>query len=278
LLTEGLVVPQVERPLPTTLHEALESLPRSCHWAVQHAVIEDDGQAISAAIRAGAAVVVSDGSLRYTLGASAFVIEGTDSVHRIVGYNQVPGPVKEGDSHRCELAGLHAIVTLVNCLCQHHWITQGSILIACDNTGTLKPGAVDFLPKCSQKNLDLLQAIWKSLQESPIAWTTQHVYGHQGCKAKDSHCRLTALNCEMDTLAKQHWAHIYAQVHLTPAPHVPIHNEGWTIWSGTDKVVPVAMSCMPCLLTNSLKCGGCATTAFPKRPRMWWTGKLAPPA
>jgi len=78
LLTEGLVVPQVERPLPTTLHKALESLPRSCHWAVQHVVIEDDGWAIAMAIRAGVAMAVSDGSLCYMLGTSAFIIEGTD--------------------------------------------------------------------------------------------------------------------------------------------------------------------------------------------------------
>jgi len=174
-----------------------------------------------------------------------------------VGCNQVPGPIKEGDSHRSELAGLYAIVTLVNCLCHHHRITQGSILVACDNTGALKPGAVDFLPKCSQKNLDLLQAIWKTLQESPIAWTTQHVYGHQDCKAKDSHRRLAALNCEMDALAKQHWARIYAKVQLTPAPHIPIHNEGWTIWSGTDKVVAPSQNTLHSLLAD-------------QPTQMWW--------
>jgi len=174
-----------------------------------------------------------------------------------VGYNRVPGPVKEGDSHRCELADLYAIVTLVNCLCHHHRITQGSILVACDNTGALKPGAVDFLPKCSQKNLDLLQAIWKTIQESPIEWTTQHVYGHQDRKAKDSHRCLATLNCAMDALAKQHWAHIYAKVHLTPAPHILIHNEGWTIWSGTDKVVAPSCNALHSLLAD-------------QPTQMWW--------
>jgi len=224
---------------------------------VQHAALQDDGRAIAAAIRAGVAVAVSDGSLRYTLGTSAFVIEGVDSVHRNVGYNRVPGPVKEGDSHRCELAGLYAIVTLINCLCHHHQITQGSITVACDNTGALKPGAVDFLPKCSQKNLDLLQAIWKTLQESPITWTTQHVYGHQDRKAKDAHRRLSALNCEMDTLAKQHWARVFAQVQLTLAPHIPIHNEGWTLWSGTDKVVAPSRNALHSLLAD-------------QPTQMWW--------
>jgi len=257
LLTEGPVAPQVERPPPATLHEALESLPRSCHWAVQHAEITDEGRAIAAAIGTGAAVAVSDGSLRYTLGTSAFVIKGMSSVHRIAGYNRVPGPVKEGDAHGCELAGLYAIITLVNRLCHHHRIAQGSIIVACDNTGALKPGAVDFLPKCSQKNLDLRQAIWKTIQESPIEWTTQHVYGHQDRKAKDSHRRLAALNCKMDTLAKQHWARIYAKVQLTPAPHILIHNEGWTIWNGTDKVVAPSRNALHSLLAD-------------KPTQMWW--------
>jgi len=113
------------------------------------------------------------------------------------------------------------------------------------------------LPKCSQKNLDLLRAIWKTIQESPIAWTTQHVYGHQDRKTKDSHCRLATLNCEMDTLAKQHWAHIYAKVQLTPAPHILIHNEGWTIWNGTDKVVAPSRNALHSLLAN-------------QPTQMWW--------
>jgi len=257
LLSEAHVVPQVERPPPAMMYEALESLPHSCHWSVQHAEIADEGRAIAAAIRAGAAVAVSDGSLRYTLGTSAFVIKGMDSAHRIVGYNRVPGPAKDRESHRCDLAGLYAIVTLVNCLCHHHRITQGSILVACDNTGALKPEAVDFLPKCSQKNLDLLQAIWKTLQESPIEWTTQHVYVHQDHKAKDSHRRLAALNCEMDALAKQHWAHIHAKVQLTPAPHISIRNEGWTMWSGTDKVVAPSRNALHSLLAD-------------QPTQMWW--------
>jgi len=85
LLSEAHVVPQVERPPPAMMYEALESLPHSCHWSVQHAEIADEGRAIAAAIRAGAAVAVSDGYLRHTLGTSTFVIKGMDSAHRTVG-------------------------------------------------------------------------------------------------------------------------------------------------------------------------------------------------
>jgi len=101
--------------------------------------------------------------------------------------NRVPGAVKEDDSHCCKLAGHYAFVTLVNCLCCHHQITHGSILLALDNTGAPKRSAVDLLPKCSQQNLTMLQAIWKTFQASPIE-STQHVHSHQDCKTKDSHC------------------------------------------------------------------------------------------
>jgi len=83
------------------------------------------------------------------------------------------------------------------------------------------------------------------------------VYGHQDHKAKDSHCRLAALNCDMDTLAKQHWARIYAKAQLAPAPHIPIHNEGWTIWSGINKVVAPSCNALHSLLAD-------------QPTQMWW--------
>jgi len=175
----GISLPSEPAATPSTLQEAILSLPSTCLWAVQHAKADYQGAAVAHAIAQGTAVAVSDGSLRHTLGTSAFVIEGPTSDHHVIGYNRVPGPVEEGDSHRCELAGLYAIVTTVNCLCHFHSITSGSITIACDNTGSLKPTAVDFLPHPRQKNLDLMQALWKSLQDSPVTWKPLHVYGHQ---------------------------------------------------------------------------------------------------
>ena len=221
---------------PLTLQAAVRALPPTCLWAVQHAQSDDHGLTVARAIAQGTAVAVSDGSLRYTLGTSAFVIEGATPDHRVLGYNRVPGPVEEGDSHRCELAGLYAIVTTVNCLCRLHSVTSGIITIACDNTGALKPTAIDYLPHPRQKNLDLMQALWKSLQESPVAWKPVHVYGHQDRKVKDSHRRLASLNCQMDALAKQYWAYLFKRLPSLESPHLPIHNEGWTLWNGSAKI------------------------------------------
>jgi len=203
---------------------------------VQHAKSNDHGDTVAQAIAQGMAVAVSDGSLRYTLGTSAFLIEGATSNHHVIGYNQVPGPVEEGDSHRCKLSGLYAIANMVNCLCRLHAVTSGSITIACDNTSALKPKAVDFLPHPRQKNLDLIQALWRSIQESPVTWKPVHVYGHQGRKVKDSHRCLASLNCQMDALVKQCSAFLFKRLPSLASPHLPIHNEGWTLWGGPSKI------------------------------------------
>jgi len=196
---------------------------------VQHAQPDDHGLTVTQAIAQGTAVAVSDDSLSHTLGTSAFVIEGVTHDHHVLGYNRVPGPAEEGDSHRCELAGLYAIVTTVNCLCHLHSVTSGLITIACDKTSALKPTAVNYLPHPRQKNLDLMHALWRSLQESLVTWKPVHVHGHQDHKVKDSHCHLASLNCQMDALAKQHWAYLFKRLPSLASPHLPIHNEGWTL-------------------------------------------------
>jgi len=175
---------------------------------VQHVQSDDHGLTVAQAIAQGTAVTVSDDSLRYTLGTSAFVIKGATPDHHVLGYNRVPGPVEEGDSHRCELAGLCAIVTTVNCLCRLHSVTNGLITIACDNTSALKPTAVDFLPHPGQKNLDLMQALWRLLQESPVTWQPVHVYGHQdrnGPSKITSPSRPTLCGLIMDPVTQMWW-------------------------------------------------------------------------
>jgi len=93
-----------------TLCSRLESLPRSAHWAVQHASVNDDGLHLSQAIRSGQAAAVSDASLHGTSGTSSTVVEGPGPEHRLLCHAQVPGPVKEGDSLRCELAGNYSVL------------------------------------------------------------------------------------------------------------------------------------------------------------------------
>ena len=123
----------------------------------------------------------------------------------------MPGLIRDGDSYRCELAGLLAIVIWVNTLCKLHNLAQGSVLIACDNISTLRIFEPGFVPSPQQDSFDLAQALWKAIKASPINWRTQWVEGHTDDPEKKllrlarPQTRLEKLNCEMDAVAKAVW-------------------------------------------------------------------------
>jgi len=81
--------------------------------------------------------VVSDASLHGTSGTSSTVVEGSGTEHWLLCHAQVPGPIKDGDSLRCELVGNYSAVLCVNAICLKHNVTQGSITVACDNINSL---------------------------------------------------------------------------------------------------------------------------------------------
>jgi hypothetical protein len=134
-----------------SIYNILEHLPSSAHWAIQHCTIPSNGIRIAEAIRNHSALAVSDGSLKDKFGTSAFVIEAADSIQRIIGVNEVPGPLADGDSHRCELCGLFAIVLIINCLCKYHNIHAGHVTIQCDNEEAGRVFEPDFLPDPNNK-------------------------------------------------------------------------------------------------------------------------------
>ena len=82
--------------------------------------------------------------------------------------NVVPGPLAEGDSHRCELASLYAIILLGNTVCKTHNILTGSATIACDNKQAISMIDARYVPDPQDPNFDLTSAIWRLLQQSPI--------------------------------------------------------------------------------------------------------------
>jgi hypothetical protein len=53
--------------------------------------LDDNGTEIADALQEGTAAAVSDGSYEDAQGTSAFVIEGSSSVGRLVGVNVTPG-------------------------------------------------------------------------------------------------------------------------------------------------------------------------------------------
>lgn len=222
-----------------TTAAAIAILPPESKWAVKHIRIPDDGGAIAEAIRQGSAVAVSDGSLKLGIGTSAFIVTNPLHQNPIVGANVVPGWVKDGDSHRCELSGIYGIIIVVHIIAQVFEISEGAIHVACDNKQALHVFHPDFLPDPQKANFDLINAIWGMLKSSPLTWTCEHVYGHQDTKNRHKAVtRLERLNIQMDTLAKCVWTQYARRSETLPLPvHQPITGEGWQIWSGTDKVI-----------------------------------------
>ena len=242
LRTRGVqVMPsQPEHIAPTSLSDHLSHIDKDLQWAIHHCRVPDDGKAIAEAIQSHNAIAVSDASLKHSFGTAAFVIEGKDSSNRALGINIVPGPIQDGNSYRCELAGLIGAVTLVNSICSRQDITSGSIRVACDNKSTLLVFRPGFIPEPTKESFDLVSILWTLLKQSPIHWLPEHVKGHQvGKKNRAFLTRTEILNDEMDNLAKAYWNILLQDGHSMDAPTSPLTHEGWTIWrKSTQEKLP----------------------------------------
>jgi hypothetical protein len=198
----------------------------------------DNGASIAEAIKEHTAIAVSDGGLKLGLGTAAFVIEGRTTAGRIRGVNKVPGPIKEGDSHRCEVSGLYVVILLVRDICKTYDILQGGITICCDNTTALQIFDPDYLPDPKHPNFDLVGACWRLKNTVPITWATEHIKGHQ-----DKHTPVHALskkaklNVAMDRTATAYWIHLVSQGGSMPIPEArEIYGEEWQLWNGEQKL------------------------------------------
>lgn len=238
----GIAVPPIQPPptIPPTLADRLQRLPDTAAWALRYMHRTDEGTTIAQAITNGSAVAVSDGSLKLGFGTSAYIIEGDDHTNLITGVNQVPGPIADGDSHRCEVAGLYSMALVVQAIVAHHQVTNGRITVACDNETALRIFDPEYQPKPNDKNFDLVSATWNIVRNTKIRWKGTHVKGHQDDTTTYATLpRLAKLNVDMDRKAKAFWNHlcVHAGTDTFPSPlQHPIHGEGWQIWIGDRKI------------------------------------------
>ena len=225
---------------PTTLSQAFKLFPEPAQWALKYVWHSDNGATIADAIKRHSAIAVSDGSFKLGLGTAAFIIEADNHLHNIRGVNKVPGPIIDGDSHRCEVSGIYSTALIIEALCHINHITAGTITLACDNDASLKIFDTEYIPDPTDKNFDLVLATWTAIQRSPITWVGKEVAGHQDKHRSISNLdRFAQLNVAMDSLAKKFWLHLSPQNSPAniPTPDIhPIHGEGLQIWKGPVKV------------------------------------------
>jgi hypothetical protein len=121
----------------------------------------------------GTAIAVSDGSFKDGRGTAAFILEDLEcpsEASREIGVNTVPGSVEDHSAYRSEISGVSGVVTIVNCACAAHGVTEGSIKVGLDGEQAMKAISGDWVLKSDHLDFDLLQDLWAKLARSPVTW------------------------------------------------------------------------------------------------------------
>ena len=160
----------------------------------------------------GKAVGVSDGSFKDEGGTAAWIIENELGTQRIMGVALVPGYGSDQSAYRSEIAGIYAMVVIVEMIKEVWGLTKGGILIGCDGQEALKQSLHinNRMTVCHQQQFDLLSGIQGYVRASAIEYLPLHIKGHQDTKRKGGNLtRLEILNVEVDWYAKDFWADRY---------------------------------------------------------------------
>jgi hypothetical protein len=218
---------------PHTFSESLTLVPATERWCTEWLDVSDEGVIVADAIRNHAAIAVSDGSYKEEYGTAAWVIEGDSAIGRILGRVIVPGGAHDHSSYRSELAGILAIMTITNKLCDFYDIDNGSVEIACDGRSALdKAFSHTSSIRMEDSHHDILGAIRYQWAQSKILWKARHVYGHQDEVTPATQLdRWATLNIEMDELAKLHMHEA-----IRRPRHYLIEHEPWSLWFGGKKI------------------------------------------
>jgi hypothetical protein len=139
----------------------------------------DNGAYVAKLLTENDAYAISDGSYKDTYGTAAWLIKGIAGVNTISGCILYPGIDEDHSSYRSELSGICALVSVVNSLCFHYKITEGSITIGCYGDSALKKSFSAVLVDMDDTDKVIIAAIQSKIAWSPISWKTHYVKGHQ---------------------------------------------------------------------------------------------------
>jgi hypothetical protein len=83
-------------------------------------------------------------------------------------------------SYRNELAGIHAVLTVTNKLCEFYKVQEGRATIGSDGLSALTVSLQgDLFLATDDSNFDLVAAVYNMRKCSPIEWVRKFVRGHQ---------------------------------------------------------------------------------------------------
>ena len=182
-------------------------------------------------IKSGTAKVVSDGSHKNGLSASAFRHVTLNSPGYI-GTNCIPGDASAQNSYRSELGGILGNVTTINKICHQHDIRYGHITIGCDNKSALSNAFGDHPITAQIPSRDIVAAIRHMVQNSPVQWQPKHVKGHQ-----DSDRKATLDEWAIGNIQVDKDANITRESMAEAPPETHLPGELWSLEIHGRKVV-----------------------------------------
>lgn len=213
--------------------------PHSWIWNDQSVSLPtDNGNEIAHLIRTHQAISISDGSYKNNLSTCAWNIQGTRTTFE--GSTIVPvTSIYEHDAFCSELCGLLCQIVTVLLVCSFHAITEGTILICCDNYEALYQAFhLSFEQRYTHQHADILLSIHDHLQKCPIHTIPYWVKGHLDKTIPFEQLHpLSQLNVIVDAKAKElrkriastycptyHILHPYFQIqhntHFISSPYV----------------------------------------------------------
>jgi hypothetical protein len=90
---------------------------------------------------------------------SAFIIEGSTQVGRLIGVNVVPGETDCQSAYHSELCGIAGILEALHCICDAHSIDKGHMEYGLDGEQAMKEAFGDWPLQPSCPDYDILQHI-----------------------------------------------------------------------------------------------------------------------
>ena len=145
-----------------------------------------------------------------------------------------PGLPHQQSAYRSELAGLFAMVTMIEVVCSYYEIKGGMVELGCDGIQALRQ-ATASTDTTDPRNpqYDLISATKQAMRRCPIAWKTRHIKGHQDNDGNAVLDSWAMLNVEMDGKAKAYWI---TQSDRPPSKQQRVFGECWALWHEGDKV------------------------------------------
>jgi len=124
------------------------------------------------------------------------------------------GVPKDHSSYRSELAGIYAVLTVTNKLCDFYQIKEGRITLGCNGLSALNVSMMEepFLAS-DISNFNLVAAMYNRRRLSTLEWDIKFVKGHQD-NWSNTFDIWASLNEQMD---------LRATTHLKYAANAPCH-------------------------------------------------------